>query len=525
MLPEYIIKDKKDGRHEKYEVACKIYEGNHYEIFNKNEQEYKFLPYEYLCYNIIEQALNTKVDLIWHEKPLITFNNADTQKAFDELRVNTNFDEVMSEFTKNLYLNGDSVLKIAIDSTDETAIQDDYQLCIYNIDPSCWIPDYYDENPSKYPKQQTFVIEKEIKVNDQEKYEAYLFETHKPGLITWTAFQEWKGKEDDYMQVDPMVDWSEELQGVLAQGGQADQNTMEITFKTQCDYSLIQFLRNKVGFEEFFGKSDITLPVMSKLNALNNYSNLADTVIVSNVFPKLLAGEGLVKLMNRIIEEINSKPNENLIPNTLLETPTVQFANAKTYLQTDIWKKFVNESRIIPDEGRGGTKYLQNSFDLEQLRKQHEIFFKAIMNELGISEVLYNSNIASGALSGVAYKRLLTLTINEIEHTKRILEPFMKKLVYTMLQLANANSLITAKPEMPSVSFFDGIVNDSTADLQDLVTKVQNQLIPLKEAIIQANDITEEEANNYLASVQAEQQATQDQQTLVDQTTNLDQTI
>ena len=512
MLPDYIKADKGNKRHDKYSRALKVYDGNHYQIFNLNEQEHKNNDFEYICYNIVEQAINTKVDLIWHEKPLITFKNQEVQKAFDDLRISTGFDEVMSEFTKNLYLLGDSVLKIAIDETDETAKENDYNLSIFNIDPGNWIPNYYDNNPSKYPTEQTFKIEKEVLVNGKKEHEAYLLETHKPGLITWTAFQE---MGDKYEQVDPLIDWMEELTGVLAKD-ESKKDTLEISYATNCDYPLIQFLRNKVGFKEFYGKSDITLPVLSKLNALNNYSNLADTVIVSNVFPKLLAGEGLVKAMNRIVEDMNRQgENKDTIPVTLLETPTIQFANARTYLQTEIWKRFVSDTRIIPDEGRGETKYLQNSFDLEQLRKQHEIFFKAIMNELGISEVLYNSNIASGALSGVAYKRLLTLTVNEIEHTKRILEPFMKKVVYTMLQLANVNSLIVVQAEIPSVSFFDGIVNDQTQDLADIVTKVQNQLIPLKEAIIQANDITEGEANSYLASVQAEQQASAGQQTLV----------
>jgi hypothetical protein len=294
-----------------------------------------------------------------------------------------------------------------------------------------------------------------------------------------------------------------ELQGVLETLKGEQKKGLEIVYETQCDYSLIQFARNNINFDDFYSKSDLSLPVISKLNTLNNYSNLADTVIVSNVFPKLLAGEGLVKLMNRIVEEINQK-NDSEAPISLLKTPTVQFANGRSYLKTQVWKDFVNETRIIPNEGRGETKYLQNDFDLEQLRKQSEIFLKAIMTELGISEVLYNSNIATGALSGVAYKRLLTLTINEIEHTKRILEPFIKKCVYTILQLAKANSLITSKPDKPSVVFFDGIVNDQTQDLADLVLKVQNNLLPLKEAIMQANDVTKEQAEKYLLEVTPE---------------------
>jgi hypothetical protein len=501
MLPDYILKDKNDTRHNRYKVANNLYYGDHYKVFNINEQEYKNIAHEYICHGIIKQAIDTKVDLIWHEKPLITFEDEKLQKEWDKLRADTNFDETLSEFTRNIYLTGDSVLKIVIDQTDETSQVDDYQVAIYNINPTNWIPDYTKNNPNKYPSKQSFKIEKEVKDSDKKIYEAYLIETHTPGQIIWTAYREYE--KDKYQEINPIDDWEMELQGVLETLKGEQKKGLEIVYETQCDYSLIQFARNNINFDDFYSKSDLSLPVISKLNTLNNYSNLADTVIVSNVFPKLLAGEGLVKLMNRIVEEINQK-NDSEAPISLLKTPTVQFANGRSYLKTQVWKDFVNETRIIPNEGRGETKYLQNDFDLEQLRKQSEIFLKAIMTELGISEVLYNSNIATGALSGVAYKRLLTLTINEIEHTKRILEPFIKKCVYTILQLAKTNSLITSKPDEPSVVFFDGIVNDQTQDLADLVLKVQNNLLPLKEAIMQANDVTKEQAEKYLTDSLAE---------------------
>jgi len=504
MLPNYILQDKKNPRHERYTVANNLYYGQHYKVFNINEQEHKNIAYEYLCYGIIKQAIDTKVDLIWHEKPLITFDNEQLQKEWDVLRDTTDFDETLSEFTRNIYLNGDSVLKIVIDKTDETAKADDYQVALYNINPSNWIPDYVQNNPNKYPSKQSFKMEKEVTDSQGKKlFEAYLIETHIPGQIIWTAYREYDTNDNKYQEISPIEDWEMELQGVLETLEGRQKKGLEIVYNTECDYSLIQFVRNNINFDDFYSKSDLSLPVISKLNTLNNYSNLADTVIVSNVFPKLLAGESLTKLMNRMVEEMNQSRNTDA-PNSLLETPTVQFANAKTYMQTQIWRDFVAQSRILPSDGRGETKYLQNDFDLEQLRKQSEIFLKAIMTELGISEVLYNSSITTGALSGVAYKRLLTLTINEIEHTKRILEPFIKKTVFTLLQLAKTNGLIKAEPDKPSVKFFDGIVNDQTQDLADLVLKVQNNLLPLKEAVMQANDVTAEQAETYLLDVTPE---------------------
>lgn len=505
MLPSFIVKDEGDKRHEKYKLGKALYDGDHYEVFNLDEQEAKFNAYEYICFGIIKQAIDTKVDLIWHEKPRITFSNNQLQKEFDQLRIDLGLDELFADFTKNLYLNGDSVLKIGIDENLQTAT-DDFKLSIYNINPTNWIPEYFDENPTKYPKSQTFKLEKEVKDNSgKELYEAYLLETHFAGRIEWTAYQE--NEDDKYIQVDPLTDWCEELANVLA-SRDTDTTNLVITFQSRCDLPLLQFLRNKIGYENFYGKSDIDLPVLSKINALNNYSNLADTVIVSNVFPKILAGEGLQKLMSRIVEEMTSatNKNQNLIPNTFLETPKLQFANARTYLQTEMWKNFVSESRVIPNQGQSETKYLQNDFDLEQLRKQHEIFFKSVMTELGISEVFYNPSLTTGATSGVAYKRLMSMTLNEIEHTKRNLEPFLKKVIYTLLQLGNNNALVVNKAEYPEIQFFDGVINDETEDLNNLVLKVQNNLIPLKEAVMTANDISEEQIDSYMNEIEVEKQ-------------------
>jgi len=125
------------------------------------------------------------------------------------------------------------------------------------------------------------------------------------------------------------------------------------------------------------------------------------------------------------------------------------------------------------------------------------------MSELSISEVLYNPKLTTGALSGVAYTRLMSTTINAIDNIKRKLEPFIQKVVYTMLDLANNANVVKVEAQMPQVKFRDGIVNDSVEDLDAVIKKVQNQLLPTVEAIKQANNITIEEAKKYEAEIQA----------------------
>jgi hypothetical protein len=495
MLPQFIKEDKTNKRHKKYQTGQEFYNGYFLDKFNINEQEKKINDFEYICYGVFKQAVDIKTDLIWREKPTITFTNEQTQTIFDELRANTDFDETLAVFTRNLFTQGDSILKITTDKDYSTATED-IKLNIFNINPSIWIPEYNPTNTNQYPRSQTFILEKTIlKENGQKDYEAYLLETHTAGKIEWTAYQE---RDKKYIQVNPLEDWSDELEGVLAE---TKTEGLAITYNTNCLYPLIQFLQNDKDIDDFYAKNDLSLPVMSKLNSLNNYSNLADTVIVSNVFPKLLAGEKVQTLLSRIIDEANKNTVKKVIPDSLLNDPKIEFMNSRSYLKSYIWKQFVDEARILPNDPRSETKYLQNDFDLEQLRKQHDIFFKSLMTELGISEVFYNPELTTGATSGTAYKRLMSMTLNEVEHIKRKLEVFIKTLVYTMLELGNNNKLFNATPEMPEVHFGNAYQDDEKEKLELLTLKYQNELIPQLEAIKEANNIDTETAEQYLTDI------------------------
>jgi hypothetical protein len=497
MLPEYIAKQMKDAeRFENYEINESLFEGEHYKLFNIDEQEKKLNKYEYIAYDILAQAVGIKVDLIWREAPEIHFESEQTQKVFDELRASTRFDEKMRNATQAMLIYGDSPVKVAVDDNSETK-DEKLELCLYNLEPENWFPDYNEYNPAKPAKANTLIFEKKI-----EKLSYYLLETHEPSRIIWTAFEKTEDK-DEYLQVRPLDYFNDELSGVVADG--AVETDFEITYTTNCQYSLLHVLRNDTDPSDYFGVSDFTLPVVSKINALNNFANLANFVIATNSIPKLILSENASKMLSNIIENINSQSQGAEIenPTSFLQDPKTTFLNKTSYLQSYIYREMLNKMKAFEDGGRGETKYLTNNFDLEQIRKQHEIFFNTLMSELSISEVLYNPKLTTGALSGVAYTRLMSTTINAIDNIKRKLEPFIQKVVYTMLDLANNANVVNVEAQMPQVKFRDGIVNDSVEDLDAVIKKVQNQLLPTVEAIKQANNITIEEAKKYEAEIQA----------------------
>lgn len=502
MFPQYIAKQLLNAeRIADYQRNCDLYEGEHWKIFNIDEQEKKLHKYEYIAYNILATAVDIKTDMIWREAPQIKFKSTKTQKAFDQLRKSTQFDEKLRNATWAMLVYGDAPLKIAIDENTETA-KDELQLCLYNLEPEGWFPDYDEYNPAKPAKVNSLLFTKTI----DDKTKAFLVESHMPGKIVWTAYIE-TDQVKDKTQVSPLEYFANELADVLANGGTKATDS-EIVYNTDCEYSLLQVLRNNTDFSEYFGVSDFTLPVISKVNALNNFANLANFVIATNSIPKLILSENASKMLTNIIESINQNriesENRPGVPDSFIQEPNTKFLHRTSYLRSMIYRELVQQLQAFEDGGRGETKYLTNSFDLAQIREQHEIFFKSLMSELGISEVLYNPALATGGLSGVAYMRLLSPTLNAVDGIKRKLEPYLQKVVYTMLEVANKNSLINTKPEMPEVHFKDGVINDDKETLDAVVIKYQNKLLPAIEAIKQANNLDEEQANLLLTQIHEE---------------------
>ena len=159
--------------------------------------------------------------------------------------------------------------------------------------------------------------------------------------------------------------------------------------------------------------------------------------------------------------------------------------------------------RAFEDGSRGGqTKYLTNDFSLEEIRKQHEIYFNSLMSEMDISEVFYNPSLITGNLSGIAYKRLMSKTLNAVDNSKRTLEPYIARQAFTMMQLAKVNNLTEVTAEMPEVLFHDGIINDEKEELELIIMKVQNDLLPLKEAMAQANKMSIDQIEKWMSEME-----------------------
>ena len=129
------------------------------------------------------------------------------------------------------------------------------------------------------------------------------------------------------------------------------------------------------------------------------------------------------------------------------------------------------------------------------------------MSELQISEVFYNPEASTGAKSGVAYKRLMTTTLNAAQKIKNKLEIELPKMVFAMLQLAKNNNLTNLEPEMPTVQFSDGVVNDDIEKIEQWVQIVQNKFGTVLQAIQDIQGVSEEQAQAILTEHDSYSQA------------------
>jgi hypothetical protein len=121
-----------------------------------------------------------------------------------------------------------------------------------------------------------------------------------------------------------------------------------------------------------------------------------------------------------------------------------------------------------------------------------------IFAELDISEVLYNPKLTPGQTSGVAFKRLLTPTLNAVANIKNNLSFILPNLIYSYLQISNQNGTIANQAEIPTVKFSDAIVRDDTETIQKWTDLYRNKLATKADRILrQALKRGDDETRNY----------------------------
>lgn len=480
--PHLILDDANKERMDSYEARSNLFYGNHYLYYDIDIFEYKLKAEDYICFDILQTAIELKTDLTFLNDPKIEFENKQLLNAWDELNQKGGYLEKIKQAVTYNSIYGNNPIKIG------TELNPDPEVVIYNLDPKTWYPTYSDYNLNKQSKTNTIVFCKELK----DKTKVYLCETHEPGKIIFEGFL-LKGK--DFEAVPIMEYFGDIFEHVLVENN-FQRNDIKFGFKTNITYSTIQVMENQSTNLSYFGISDFTLPVISKLGAINKYANLADFLITVNSQPPIQLSKDAMALLAKHKEDAIYELDERYIglPTDFNTNPvrSKRHIYAKSLLESLQYRKLM-QNAILPDTGRGENKFLNNPFDTDKIELRIEKLMQQLFDELDISEVFYNPN-SIGSKSGVALKLLMTNTLNAINSKQNYLKKFLPKLIFTILELAYDNKIINIKPEMPSVSFTGELLTEEQAKLEYLITKYNNQLATKVDVLKELYDMTEEQA-------------------------------
>jgi len=391
----------KSNNSDDYEMLRKLYFGKHWEVFQINEFDYPNSKYDYVAYNLVKFSIDTLANLYGINKATFDFGDAGVNNIFEQKRKQLDFDEKIEVLLRDYLLFGNGYVAI---NENEKGSQ------LENIRPELVYADYNEFNLGMEANKYTIKYEKEIKEGKIE-YEVYLLVDYLEGKIILTAYKE---QDDIYTQVKPLDYFSELFPNFQAQ------NTEVVEIDLASDYMGIVAVHN-IQDDSFYGVSNLTDNAIGLQELVNKLGNLAKFAITQNAVPKLKLSESASKLLDQAIDEMT---NENAtfqrfsVPQSLTKVPTI-LNRGVNWLTSSIIGKIGKKLMFFRDNGQGNTEYLVNPYKLDDLFTFQKYSETKFLQEMSISPTLYNPEANSGNLtSGVAYKRLMTNTINFIENMR-----------------------------------------------------------------------------------------------------------
>lgn len=467
----------------RYRRELNLYHGDHYLEFNTNEVEYRLNQYEYISNNLVKSAIDLKTDLIWLNKPNISFNNEKIQEWFDYNATETKFLHRLRQLVIDHYVHGDGLVKIQVKKN---------KISLVNVNPQMWLPSINIFNLQDEDITHSIIANIEVKDNLYSIVEEY-----QENKIIYKCYKN-GGYGEEKHQVNIASILPNLVENMLVDGGNVNPDgSVSITTDTKMFFRLKNVHRN----DSYYGLSEFTPPVISKINAINRYSNLIDVVLVLNSNPILQVNKATSDLYKQTAKEAISSLQSKGLPKTLTEDlPYDINKTAFTVSQLESLKRRVLRNQVLVNDGRGTNNFLNNPFDTAQAREQSNILKKDLMSELAISEVFYNPSVGTNAKSGAAYKALMQTTINHIKSRKDVIKPLMEDIIESMVKIAIDNGLIEDITEKDDtyfeLEFKDSWYKGGMEHIQEWQMRVQSGFNTQLDAIKAVNLIDDNEAIN-----------------------------
>lgn len=436
-------------RIERYEKNDKLYFGDHFEAFSiKTDDQFskQYAKLRYIVANFPGLMSRVMADMLFGEKIVFDTTNRDNQDFLDNL-IREN--KLISQLYESALANsrrGDSVFKVRIGPrTDDPSEKS--TIIIEEINPSIYFP-ALDVNNARYtPKED--VLAWTFKQNGK----TFLHkETHKPGYIF----------HEIYMY-DP------ERRMIISQ-----MNAQDFGFKdleeTKVDRSLVFHIPNVRDGSGFFGTSDYQ-DLNSLFFALNNRVTKTDNILDKHSDPILAVPQG-------VIDE-NGRVNKS----------------ALNMFEVD------NEN-----PGFNKPEYIVWNANLEAAFSQIDRLVEMLFMFSEISPSTMGLDKGGQVESGRALKFKLLRTLAKRNRKKMYYDEVIKEMIKTCMELAQAWNIAidgakVSTPEVPTIDWGDGIVNDETEMTDNTSTRIADGTLSRADAISRLDGITPEEAKDKVKEI------------------------
>jgi Phage portal protein, SPP1 Gp6-like len=465
------------NRFTRYNRGRKLYLGEHADVFSISDYDYYKNPsVDYLVYNYCEVMTNAFCNLIFSESPQIEVATA--QEKLEKWRDESNMMTILRECSETASYAGDAVVRLSMEN-DKVVLE--------QIDNNNWYPIFDPSCPNKKAVGHVIKYEKRI-----DKILHWLLEIHKTGKIQYEAYIV---QDDGKKTQKPVMDnWAHEMNWVLVDNDGKE----ELCYTTKCDLPLVFHLKNNSISNEFFGLSDYTIPLVSKVYAINQNLNQIQYVLKRHAHPKMTVSAKLIKQASQEVQQDNDEAIKLGFKDA---SRAKEMANSqgRDLFQDEVAKRLLRNMEFMPSDVNGGeAKYLTWDGNLNESREQMKTLKQSLYEETQLAKVLVDPEANMGTASGVAILRMAQSSLHKAEKKQSYLREFIKQIVYTYLQLSGES------PAYPSVKFRDGLVNDMQELINEETAKLDAGITSKHGAIKRVNDCDDKQADEVLALIQAE---------------------
>lgn len=456
-LKQIYDKLKDDTRFADYKQYEELFNGDHFSAFSIKAEEVRdqYARLRYVVCNFTGLVSKVIADMLFGEP--VTITDKENQEFIDELVFENKLDSLFYEHAISNSYYGDNLFKIRVENN---------KVLIEDASPSLYIPELDPHNVRAKPKRIHLVSINKI---GEDKY--MVVETHEPPKVRIKIGKITK-------------------EGVTEITTKAYQELSGITYEPEVDTKINRFLVIHVPnwkTKGHYGISDFK-DIKELVFALNNRMTKIDNILDKHSDPILAVPTGVLDEDGKVQQKAF----------TMFEMD--EKGNKPEYI---VWN--ANLDNAIAE--------------IDKLVEFLYMFSETSPDALGMGK----NGIAE---SGRALKMRLLRTIAKRNRKKLYYDQAIKEVIYVTELLIKANpsyyvseenkSIKPVKPQVPATSWQDGVVNDETERTDIAIKKVDAGLISKKRAVMELENVEDDEADDILKEVEKEDKAAADFTSFVD---------